>query len=230
MANPFEGAGALIELRADAERTLAVTGHLRPVFSKLSRSRLDRLHNSCGGDLLLLDEILQTLPAPQDIDTLDVNSVLPTVRAHYFGGNRRMSTLTKLAALAQFDLLPRADFFEGQWRQGEEESADPLMTRLFAPERYQFLHSSLAALVLRALTQLDVSDDILEDTTATITTGTLRNYLLHLGELPRGSVELHLAIQQSLSARLRLLNSLKEARIKSAYWLTQQLKVSSKRS
>ncbi|HUS11437.1 MAG TPA: hypothetical protein VMZ30_13300, partial [Pyrinomonadaceae bacterium] len=206
---------AIIDLPADVTRTLAVTCHLRPNFTGLSRSRLERLHNICGGDLLLLDEILQTVTLPKDIDTLEVVEVLGKVRTHYFGGNRRLPTLAKLAAIAQFDLLPRADFFYGEWRPGEEESADPLMTRLFAPPRFQFLHSSLAALVLRALAQLDVADDALDDMAASITTATLRDYLLYLSTTA-DTGEFAAAIEQSLRGNLYFWgDDLNEARIRS---------------
>ena len=137
----FNEEQTVIDLRANVKRTLAVTCHLRPDFTGLSSSRLERLHKTCGGDLLLLDEILRNIHVPQDIDSLNGSDVLASVRTNYFGGNHMLPTLARLAALAQFDIVPRTDFFEGQWWPGEEAAADPLMTRLFAPPRYQFLHS-----------------------------------------------------------------------------------------
>jgi len=211
---------AIIDLRADVARTLAVACRLRPDFINLSQSRTERLHNICGGDLLLLDEILQTLSAPQDIDTLDIRKALANVRTHYFGGNADLPTVAKLAALAQFDLMPRTGFLQGHWRLGEEKLADPLMTRLFAPPRYHFLHSSLAELVLRALTQLDAGDDGLDDAVATTTVGVLREYLLYLSEhssgKKAGSGELMDAIQQCLRVRLQLLAEPREILMKAA--------------
>ena len=207
---------AIINLRVDIARTLAVTSCLRPDFTGLSSSRLERLHNTCGGDLLLLEEILRHLNAPKDIDTVGVTGVLASVRTHYFGGNHKLPTLTKLAALAQFDLVPRADFFDGQWRQDEEEAADPLMTRLFAPPRYQFLHSSLARLVLRALAQLDASEEALNDTVCAITTRTVRDYLLHVSKTSDRDGEFALAVRQFLRTQTHLSSDISETRIRSA--------------
>lgn len=105
---------AVIDLRAETARTFSVARHLRPDLTGLSGPSLERLHRACGGDLLLLDEILQTLTAPEDIDALEADNVLAKLRVNYFGGNRQLPTLAQLAALAQFDLTPRADFFEGR--------------------------------------------------------------------------------------------------------------------
>ncbi|HEU4432974.1 MAG TPA: hypothetical protein VFR51_06225, partial [Pyrinomonadaceae bacterium] len=195
---------AIIDLRVDIERTLGVILQLRTDFTGLSRSRLKKLHKACGGDLLLLDQILRNLNTPENIDTLNVDGLLASVRDNYFGSNRPLPTLAKLAALAQFDLVPRADFFEGQWEPGEEAAADPLMTRLFGPQRYQFLHSSLATLVLRALAQLNTSEQALDEEVAAITTDTLSDYFLHLGETPAGSGEFALALHQLLGTQPHL--------------------------
>jgi hypothetical protein len=199
---------ALIDLRADPKRSFAITCHLRPDFTGLSRPRQKRLHHICGGDLLLLDEMLQGIDTPQEIDTLSLEVVLPKLRVQYFGGNQRLPTLAKLAGLAQFDIVPRASFFDGQWQSGEEKLADPLMTRLFAPPRYQFLHSSLAELALRALTQLDVKDDLLDKAVIDSTIRTLRCYLFYLcpnsSEKEAQLLDFILTLQQCMTASLKL--------------------------
>jgi len=207
---------AIIDLHADVARTLAVACHLRPDFTGLSRSRTQRLHNICGGDLLLLDEILQTITVPRDIESLDVNKVLTNVRTNYFGGNVSLPTLATLAALAQFDLSPLADFFSGKWRPNEEKSADPLMTRLYAPPRYQFLHSSLAALVLRALAQLEVQEDALDDMVGSTTATAWYNYFTFLDTFPENASEFVLSIQQFLKGRQLFEDELTEARVRAA--------------
>jgi hypothetical protein len=207
---------AVIDLRTNVGRTLAVTCHLRPDFTGLSPSRLDRLHKTCGGDLLLLDEILRNIHVPQDIDSLNVSDVLGSVRTNYFNGNYMLPTLARLAALAQFDILPRADFFEGQWWPEEKTTADPLMTRLFAPPRYQFLHSSLATLVLRALAQLESTADTLDDQVATITVDVVRGYLSYLSTTAGDSDEFARVVGQFLRTDAHLSSDIREARIRSA--------------
>ena len=206
---------AIINLRVDSARTLAVTCRLRPDFIGLSSFRLQQLQDACGGDLFLLEEILRDLNAPQDIDNVKVDGVLSSVRTYYFGGNQKLPTVTKLAALAQFDLVPRAEFFDGQWRPNEEALADPLMTRLFAPPRYQFLHSSLAKLVLRALAQLDTADESLNDTVAAITARAVREYLMHLSETTDGNGEFALAVHQFLRTQTQLSTDIGEVRMRS---------------
>lgn len=49
---------AVIDMKTDLNRTRAVTEHLRPDLVGLSTQRLDRLHHCTGGDLLLLEELL----------------------------------------------------------------------------------------------------------------------------------------------------------------------------
>lgn len=204
----LDGEQLVVDLRADVERTLAVTCHLRPEFDGLSRSRLARLHTLCGGDLLLLDEALQAVSSPQDIDGLEAGGLLAKVRTHYFGGNRRLPTIAKLATLAQFDILPHADFLASQWLPGEEEWADPLMAHIFSPPRYQFLHSSLAELVLRALAQLDEEPSALEWAIRSSTIEVVRAYLLHLArERVHGRMLSHefiRALQLCLKGKLKL--------------------------
>ena len=212
----FNEEQAVIDLRANVERTFAVTCQLRPDFKGLSPSRRERLHKTCGGDLLLLDEILRNIPVPQDIDSLDVSDLLASVRTNYFSGNYMLPTLARLAALAQFDIVPRANFFEGQWLPGEEAAADPLMTRLFAPPRFQFLHSSLATLVLRALAQLEASEDALDDRVAAITVDVVSGYLSYLGTTVSESDDFARVLGQFLRPDAHLSNDIGEARIRSA--------------
>ena len=201
----------VINMCASMARTWGVACRLRSDFINLSPALQRRLHNACGGDLLLLDELLKSLSTPHDINTQPLDSILARLRIHYFGSNRRLPTISRLAALAQYDLVPRSNFFKDDWQPGEKRLADPLMTELFGPPRYQFLHSSLAELVFRALTQLDVGNETLNDGVILQTIRTLRAYLLHLDQ---GA--LILTLQQCLEGKLNLLDSSSDARIKTA--------------
>jgi len=206
----------VIDLRTDTSRTAAVAWQLRPDLAEVSATALAHLHNICGGDLFLLDEILKSVSTAQDVENANVDTLLAVIREHYFGGNRQLPTLTKLAALAQFDIVPRARFFDGEWQEQEEKFADPLMTRLFSPARYQFLHSSLAAIVLRALIRLDVEETELNSSIVAITTTVLRDYLQQASEIPKGPDEFSLSLKQFLRAKLSLWNPPDDVDMRSA--------------
>jgi hypothetical protein len=212
----LEGEQALVDLRADAARTSAVVRHLRPDWAGLADEMLKHLHDTCGGDLFLLDEILESVSSPHALEDLKVDRILNTVRKHYFGGNRQLPTVTKLAALAQFDISPRSDFFDGLWQQYEKQAADPLMTRFFGPARYRFLHSSLAGIVLRALAQLEVSAAELDNKIVAITSDALREYLQYLIGAASRSEEFSITLQQFLRAKLHLWTPLNDARMRTS--------------
>ena len=212
----LEDEQALIDLRPDAARTSAVVRHLRPDWTGLSDAVLKRLHDTCGGDLFLLDEIVESVSTPRALEDLNVDRILATVRKHYFGGNRQLPTVTKLAALAQFDISPRSDFFNGLWQENEQQSADPLMTRFFGPARFRFLHSSLAGLVLRALAQLEASAADLDNKIAAITSDALRGYLRYLIEDASRAEEFSNTLQQFLRAKLHLWTPSNDARMRAS--------------
>jgi hypothetical protein len=207
---------AVINLRADTTRTRDVTLFLRPDFQGISKQRLERLHHACGGDLLLLDEILKNLSEGHEIDTLNKDTVLPQLRRTYFGAKQHtaLPTLKTLTALAQFDLIPQAAFFDGQWRDNEQELAEPLMMQLQSPRRYQFLHSSLAQLVLRALVQADVEAQALEKQVASVTVKAVIDYLRFLSSDPdKGKRNCITVLVQILRSRLQVLDEQAEAQL-----------------
>jgi hypothetical protein len=210
----------VIDLETGLERTRAVTLHLRPELTGLSRQRLERLHYASGGDLLLLDEALSNVSSPQDLDVMSPDSLYGSLRSRYFGGNRRCPTVQKLACLTQFELVPLASFLDAGWLPGEKELVAPLMTELFAPPRYQFLHSSLAELVLRALVTLEGGIIRLEEGVAETTMTALIAYLKHLLASSSGGVDGQTWFMSGLEAvlrgRLKLTESPAEARIKAA--------------
>ncbi|MGH9895729.1 MAG: hypothetical protein ACREA0_27845, partial [bacterium] len=173
--------GAVIDLVIDPKRTRAVTEHLRPDLIGLSTQRIERLHHFSGaGDLMLLDELLSDVTCPLDVDALRHDKLYQNIRSRYFKGNRRLPTIRRLACLAQFELTPFASVIDGGWEPGEKNLAAPLMTELFAPPRYFFLHSSLAELVLRALTALEIEAGRLEKHVAEATEYELISYFRRL--------------------------------------------------
>ena len=176
----LEQSGLVIDMKTDLKRTYAVTVHLRPELTGLSKHRRERLHHITGGDLMLLDEILKTIWSPQELDTMNPERIHNSVRSQYFSGNFQLPTILRLACLAQFELTPVASFLEDGWQTGEKTLAKPLMTELFGPPRYQFLHSSLAELVLQSLIALETEPGRVEDAVVKTTSSELISYLRYI--------------------------------------------------
>lgn len=172
----LEQNGAVIDLQTSLDRTRAVVEHLRPDMTGLAPSRLERLHDLSAGDLLVVDELLSGVGSPTELDTIQPATLYRSLQTRYFGARRILPSIRTLAALAQFELTPAASFFEGRWQPGERELASPLTTELFAPPRYQFLHSSLAEAVLRAQMVLEAGEARLDDASAEATAEALRGY------------------------------------------------------
>ena len=213
---------AVIDTKTDLKRTRAVTEHLRPDLVGLSTQRIERLHHFTGGDLLLLDELLNGVPSPMDLDALRPDKLYQSIRTRYFKGNRCLPTILRLACLAQFELTPLASFVADSWLSGEKDLAAPLMTELFAPPRHLLLHSSLAELVLRALLTLEVGVEYLEEKMADTTGSELVRYFRHLLTSPsKGTVSdagPTTGMDTVFRKRLKLAGGAAEARIK-AYCL-----------
>ena len=212
----LEQDGAVIDMKTDLKRTHAVTEHLRPDLIGLSTQRLERLHHFCGGDLLLLDELLSGVTSPLDLDALRPDKLYQSIRTRYFEGNRRLPAICRLACLAQFELTPLASFLD--WLQGEKALAAPLMTELFAPPRYLLLHSSLAELVLRALLTLEVGVERLEEKVADATASELVAYFRHLWDSQsKGTAsdgDPMVSLETVLRSRLKLVEGTAEQTIK----------------
>ena len=206
----------ILDLRNDLARTRALTEHLRAGLIGLSKRRLERLHYVSGGDLLLLDEVLRTLAAPQDIDNTTPARLYREVRERYFGGARRLPAIQRLAAIAQFDVVPLAQWLEGSWPHEERELANPLLVELFAPYRFQFLHASMAEIVLRALLELDVGSERVEQTACDITARELISYLHCVLDNDDAGERLVETLWLILRTRLKLMDTTAETRIKSA--------------
>ncbi len=208
-------------VKTDLKRTRAVTEHLRPDLVGLSTQRLERLHHFTGGDLLLLDELLSAVTSPLDLDALRPDKLYDNIRNRYFGRNRRLPTIRRLACLAQFELTPLESFLDGGWPPDEKHLAAPLMTELFAPPRYPFLHPSLAELVLRALLTLEVSVERLEEKVADATGSELAAYFRYvLASQSKGTArdtDPMASLETVLRIRLKLVEGAAEARIKAHF-------------
>ncbi|GAB6042871.1 hypothetical protein [Endothiovibrio diazotrophicus] len=206
---------AVLDLQFDPARTRAVTEWLRPDLKGLSEGRLRRLHHLTNGDLMLLDETLAGIDSAGDLDRLGLSPLYDVVRHRYFGERRRrLPNLLRLAALTQFDLTPLAAHLDRDGLEREKVGAAELVTELFAPPRYQFLHASLAELVLRALMELENPAEEMEHRVEEASLATVTDYLhgrLSEGETDDTPLD---DLQQVLRSDLKLLPATVETRLK----------------
>ena len=203
----------VLNLKPDRQRTRAVAEHLRQDLIGLSAARLDALHHGSSGDLLLLDELLSNIRAPSELDTLQLAGVLPKLHQRYFGARTRLPTVQRLAALAQFDLAPQADYFTGHWQDQEKPRLAGLITELFSPPRYQFLHASLAELVLHALIQLEAPEATRTHQVRQHTVDSVLRYLDYLRAQQSGA-DAVATLNLVLRTRLKLCSPAEDAGLK----------------
>jgi len=142
---------ALVDFVNDESLFKRVIEFWRPEFEGLSKHRVAKLHALCGSNLLLLDEVLELLRSATDIDTFSAGDMYERVRRAYFSFRTadELRKTRQLAALAQFDVRPRADAIV--IGDSEREVLSSLCVRAGSPPRWHFLHSSAAELILHAL-------------------------------------------------------------------------------
>jgi hypothetical protein len=133
----------------------------KPHFARLSKERLQKIFEFTGHDLFLLDQLLETLDSPAEIDRLVPERLFEKTLIRYFGAPTvHRPGFMKLAALAQFDLAPPVASFDVKLDQEDRKAASQLLVVAGRrPPRYYFLHSSAAELVFRALTWNEGIDD-----------------------------------------------------------------------
>jgi len=125
---------------------------IKPHFTGLSKERLARVFEFTGRDLFLLDQLMDLIETPADIDRLMPEMLFEETIRRYFGSSTvYRPNFLRLAALAQFDLAPPAALFESNLRKEDTRAADELVVLASRPPCYYFLHSSAAELICRAL-------------------------------------------------------------------------------
>jgi uncharacterized protein YoaH (UPF0181 family) len=147
----LEAQSATVDFKNDEDLFRHLIEFWRPEFEGLSHHRVSKLHALCGSNLLLLDEVLGLLESAVEIDTVSTAKMYERVRRAYFSFKTadELRATRQLAALAQFDLRPRADVI--QIGEAEREVISSLCVRAGSPPRWHFLHSSAAELILHAL-------------------------------------------------------------------------------
>ncbi len=157
----LESRDAVQELTNDDAILTSMVRFQRPDLDRLSGERLKRLFALSGRDLLVLDEVLSRIESPRDIEGLTPSILFDRLRGQYFGGRTadELPATRRLAALAQFELRPRADLFPVP--ESELHWTESLCVKAGRPPRWYFLHSSAAELALHALwSGMGVTDPI----------------------------------------------------------------------
>lgn len=147
----LESRNVVVEFENNERRLKRVVEFWQPAFKGLSNKRLARLNSLCGNDLLLLDEVLRLIESPAEIDTLSPAEMYDRVRCEYFENKTAddLQATRRLAALAQFDIRPRADVLT--LPEEELRLIGSFCVRTGRPPCWHFLHSTAAELVLHVL-------------------------------------------------------------------------------
>jgi len=157
----LEEAEATLELRPTLIDFREIIALAKPHFTGLSKLRLQKIFDFTGHDIFLLDQLLDTIDSPNEIDQLKREKVFEKTLKRYFRkslGDR--PEFMKLAALAQFDIAPPVSYFHSDLDKQDEDAATQLVVRAdLRPSRYFFLHSSAAELICRAMAWNSERDD-----------------------------------------------------------------------
>jgi AAA domain len=132
----------------------------KPELMPLSTARLDKIYDITARDLFLLDQLLDIIQTPEDIDRLQSEDIYQATLKRYFGGETAYSEyLMNLSALCQFDLASPVGYLESQISKDDERAKVQLVIEADTPLRYYFIHSSAAELIYRALTWCEKTED-----------------------------------------------------------------------
>ncbi len=144
---------AILELQPTPAVFRQIITLAKPHFAGLSEERLHKVFEFTGQDLFLLDQLLETISSPDEIDQLEPETLFEKTLVRYFGAPTvDHPGFMNLAALAQFDLMPPVYSFSHLDLGKENEKAfKQLLVTADRPLRYFFLHSSAAELVFRSL-------------------------------------------------------------------------------
>jgi hypothetical protein len=187
-----EAQGQVVRLQPNLEQYREI---LEQHQIALPKSGLQQLFARTAGDLKLLDLALVASGGGKNLEEIDLARIFDQALRRYFGGSAapHREELRRAAAVAQLDLdLPVEDYGPA--------SRGPLPKGLVAiggqPPRLEFVHTSAAELVFRALCHSGHKDWREEATAA------LRGHLLRLAQALRPGWELQLS--SFLRHRLRL--------------------------
>src|SRR5205085_8102452 len=101
----FKNAEATLEFRPTLELFASITALIKPDLRELSEERLDRIFTTTGRDLFLLDQLLDTIKSPDEIDQLELEHLFEGTLLRYFGQPTvHRPGFMLLTALAQFEI------------------------------------------------------------------------------------------------------------------------------
>lgn len=143
---------AVLKFAPDQQTFRQIIEQSKPEFANLTVERLANLYEFTGHDLFLLDQWLDTLHDPEELDDLSLEFLFRRTIVRYFGSDAvDRPGFIHLAALAQFDLAPRTAGFPYNLKAEDPRATVELVAQAGHPLRYFFLHSSAAELIFRAL-------------------------------------------------------------------------------
>lgn len=155
----FKKEEATLELSPTLELFASITALTKPNLQALSEERLNRIFSGTGRDLFLLDQFLDTIKTPDEIDRFEPEHLFKETLIRYFGQPTvHRPGFMRLTALAQYEIAPLVSDFPYDLRGEDAKAAAQLTVVAGHPPRYFFLHSSAAELVFRALAR-NYSDD-----------------------------------------------------------------------
>ena len=148
----FRKAETVMEFRSTPEVFASIAALTKPDLRELSEERLNRIFTATGRDLFLLDQLIDIIKSPDEIDRLTPEHLFEGALLRYFGQPTvHRPGFMMLTALAQFEIAPAAADFPYDLRREDPRAAQQLLVEADRPVRYFFLHSSAAELVFRAL-------------------------------------------------------------------------------
>lgn len=148
----FKKVHATLKFRTTPEMFANIAALTKPELCELSTERVQRIFSVTGHDLFLLDQLLDTITSPDEIDRLEPEHLFEATLLRYFGQPTvHRPGFMMLTALAQFEIAPAVADFPYDLRREDPKAAAQLLLEADRPVRYFFLHSSAAELVFRAL-------------------------------------------------------------------------------
>ena len=120
----FKSAEAVLEFRPTPELFASIVAVTKPDLRALSEERLDRIFTATGRDLFLLDQLLDVIKTPDEVDRLEPEHFFERTLRRYFGQPTvHRPGFMLLTALAQFEIAPAVADFPYDLRS--EDPIDP---------------------------------------------------------------------------------------------------------
>ena len=146
---------SVITLKTNTDVFRNIIKKINPGLDIVSNDRADRIYSLAGGDLYILEHILQSINAASDIDNIEIDDIYDKVFENYFYRDTGdFDSILKIASLAQFDLSIATSYYNEAEKNGsvyEKKLLKDFTIEAGSPVKRYFLHSSLAELLCGSL-------------------------------------------------------------------------------